>query len=69
MPAPQLSPELHTLALVEGRQWSLMASRLVCLVGTVSFVPSLLPWLPLRPHLMGKGAWARGLGFSGASPA
>lgn len=69
LPAPRLSPELQTLALVEGRWWSLTASELVCLAGTVSFVPSLLPWLPLRPCLMGKGAWVRGLGFSGASPA
>lgn len=58
--------ELHTLALVEGRWWHLMASELV---GTISFVPSLLPWLLLRPHLTGKGAWVRGLGCSGAFPA
>lgn len=47
-----------------------MSSELVCLVGTASFVPSLLPWLPLRPvWLMGKGAWARSLGFSRPFPA
>lgn len=61
-----LSLELQILAVVEGRQWCLMASELV---GTISFSPSLLPWLPLKPHLMGKGAWGRGLGCSGASPA
>lgn len=43
-----------------------MASELV---GTISFGLSLLPWLPLRPHLMGKGTWVRGLGCSGAFPA
>lgn len=69
LPTPRLNPELETLVLVAGRWWSLTASEVVCVVGTVSFVPSLLPWLPIRPHLMGKGAWGRGLGFSGASPA
>lgn len=43
-----------------------MASQLV---GTISFVPSLLPWLPFRPCLMRKDTWTRGLGFVGVSPA
>lgn len=41
-----------------------MASKLV---GTISFAPSLLPWLPLRHPLIGKGAWVSGLGCSGHS--
>lgn len=50
LPALWLSPELQTLAWMERRWWSLMAYKLVCLGGgTISFVPSLLPWLPLHP--------------------
>lgn len=46
-----------------------MASELVCLGGAHQLCPLSAALAPLRPHLMGKGAWARGLGFSGASPA
>lgn len=45
-----------------------MASELVCLVGTLSFVPFLRPWLPLRPRLMGKGALGERFGFHWGIP-